>query len=127
MSQQAWAIIPKIREVDAFLQGQPKDQTRVREVHPEVCFYFMAGGRPMEHRKKKLAGRDERAALLRTHFGDEVDSGLAMRRRLGCEPDDVLDALVALWTARRIQLGTAVTLPASPVRDTVGLRMEMVA
>jgi predicted RNase H-like nuclease len=127
LSKQAWAIVPKIREVDEFLRGEPLDQDRVREVHPEVCFYFMAGCRSMGTAKKKAAGRAERAALLRTHFGNDVDSAFADRRRLGCHADDLLDALAALWTARRIHAGTAVTLPANPPRDSFGLRMEMVA
>lgn len=127
MSRQAWGIVPKIRDVDTFLQSQPLDQSRVREVHPEVCFFFMADRRPMESRKRRLVGRNERAALLRAHFGDEVDSGLALQRSLGCASDDLLDALAALWTARRIRAGTAVTHPASPPRDSIGLRMEIVA
>lgn len=42
---QACAIIPKIRDVDSFLQENPVARSRIREVHPEVCFYFMAGKR----------------------------------------------------------------------------------
>lgn len=128
ISIQSWAIVPKIREVDEFLRARPDLQDRVREVHPEICFYFMAGGRPMGAAKKKREGREERAALLRSAFGTTtVDSALAGLRSLGCAADDLLDAFAGLWTARRIHHGTAVSLPAAPPRDSFGLRMEMLA
>lgn len=127
ISIQAWAIVPKIREVDEFLRATPYAQALVHEVHPEVCFYFMAGRRPMRVAKKKVAGRGERATLLRSHFGDAVDSARADCRRLGCAPDDIIDAFVGLWTARRIRAGTAVRLPETPPLDVHGLRMEMLA
>lgn len=127
ISIQSWGIVPKIREVDAFLRGRPPYQERVREVHPEVCFYFMAGGRPMAAAKKKREGREERTALLRAGFGAAVDTALGELKRLGCAADDLLDAFAGLWTARRIHRGAAVTLPSAPPRDEHGLRMEMVA
>jgi hypothetical protein len=36
----------------------------LREVHPEVCFWALAGGRAMEHSKKTAAERRERLAVL---------------------------------------------------------------
>jgi predicted RNase H-like nuclease len=124
---QAWAIVPKIREVDAALRGDPELRARVREVHPEICFFHLAGGRPMAHAKKTPAGRAERLALLRPAFGPAVDAAMDDRHRLGCGADDVLDAFVALWTARRVWQGKAVILPTTPPRDRYGLPMEMVA
>jgi len=124
---QAWGIVPKIREVDLFLRDNEGARARVREVHPEVCFYFMGDSRPMAVNKKKPEGRDGRAALLRPHFGEAIDAALGDLRRLGCGADDVLDAFAALWTARRIVTGTAISIPETPVRDTFGLPMEMVA
>ena len=43
-----------------------------------------------------------------------------------CSPDDVLDAIVAAWTASRVVTGIAVRLPIDPERDESGLRMEIV-
>lgn len=124
---QAWAIVPKIREVDEFLRADVGARGRVHEVHPEVCFYYMGGARPMPVAKKKLAGREQRAALLRAHFGGVIDAALADRRRLGCAADDILDAFAGLWTARRVRAGNAVTVPYTPELDQYGLPMEMVA
>src|SRR5512143_4090806 len=39
LSRQAWAIAPKIREVDDLLRRDPQLRAKTREVHPEVCFY----------------------------------------------------------------------------------------
>jgi predicted RNase H-like nuclease len=127
MSLQAWAIVPKIREVDDLLLADPSLQARVREVHPEVCFYYLAQGRPMRHSKKRRAGREERRALLEQEFGPCVELALAEARALGSGKDDMLDAFAALWTAERIARGLSVTLPASPPTDSFGLRMEIVA
>lgn len=49
ISQQTYAIIPKINEVDRWMT--PNMQARVREVHPEVSFCVAAGG-PLLHSKK---------------------------------------------------------------------------
>ena len=126
LSKQAWNIFPKIRQVDELLRQNPTLQTRVREVHPEVCFYELAGRNPMRHNKKTLAGIEERRQLLAPVFGSCLDAALAQRKALASGTDDVLDAFAALWTAERIALGQAYTLPADPQADACRLRMEMV-
>jgi len=63
LSRQAWAILPKIREVDAFVRSDPTRNRWVREVHPEVCFFAWNGFVAMANRKKTLAGRIERESL----------------------------------------------------------------
>ena len=127
VSIQTWAIIPKIREVDLALRTDAALRLRVREVHPEVCFFFMADKRPMQHSKKKRAGREERRTALSRQLGPVVDRVLGEVRLPTCGQDDVLDAFAALWTAKRIVSGQAVILPAIPGHDRFGLPMEMVA
>jgi predicted RNase H-like nuclease len=126
VSIQAWAIVPKIREVDRLLRGDPARRRIIREAHPELCFFFLNGGRPMREPKKTAGGQAERVALLGRWCG-AAPGALDERRRLGCQADDIVDALVLLWTAERIERGEAITIPASPPRDACGLRMEMVA
>lgn len=53
LSRQTWNITPKIRQVDELLSGQASARLQIREVHPEVCFWALAGGHPMRHSKKK--------------------------------------------------------------------------
>jgi len=126
MSRQAWGIVHKIREVDDVLRENLKLQSIMREVHPEVSFFFLAGQHPMRHSKKTTAGRQERRQLLEPIFGNRLQEALSERRWLDCAEDDILDAFAALWTAKRIASGTARTLPTVPPRDSFGLRMEIV-
>ena len=64
LSRLAWAIVPKVRDIDSVLRDNPQVQDRVREVHPEVSFYFLAGEQPMKYSKKKRTGREARRQLL---------------------------------------------------------------
>ncbi len=127
MSIQAFGILGKVAEVDRLLNAKPRMRSIVREVHPEVCFFFLNGRRPLTYGKKTREGREERLALLRSHFGADADSAVAQRSELRCQADDIVDALVGLWTAERILRGNAVTLPVNPPYDALGIRMEMVA
>jgi predicted RNase H-like nuclease len=116
LSQQAWGIAPKIKQVDDGITADC--QKWVFEVHPEVCFWALAGERPMAHGKKTKAGVDERFALLRSVFPD-IEHSL-QDRPASVGKDDVLDAAVAAWTALRINRGEAQRV-CEPERDANGL------
>jgi len=127
VSTQAWGIYPKIRALDALLEQSGEARARVREVHPEVCFWAWNGGEPMRAAKKTPAGRRQRLALAQQWLG----AGVLARARDGLArgdvgDDDLLDAIAALWTATRIAQGRARTLPEKPLEDARGLRMEIV-
>lgn len=125
-SLQVFHILRKIAEVDEALAAHPAWQRRVHEVHPELCFTRLNGGAPLGLGKKGVAGREERLALLLGALGAEAVALAAQRPRpLGCAPDDVLDALAALTTARRLLDGSAEIFPSRPPRDARGLRMAM--
>ena len=94
-------------------------------MHPEVCFTQANGGRPMAFPKRKAAGRAERLAILSEHFGDAPERLLQERTPRQVGADDVLDALIALWTAQRIARGEHASLPASPETDERGRRMAI--
>lgn len=124
ISKQTYAIIPKVRAVDAAIT--PALQLRVREAHPEISFSVLNGG-PLQHSKKTVDGRQERLAVL-ARYGLLVDP-MTERLRLGrCEItlDDVIDAAVCLLTAQRIYRGHEQVLGDGAV-DRRGLRMEIVA
>ncbi len=127
LSKQTFAILPRIREVDGLLRSNRKLRRRVREVHPELCFYIWNGRRPMVHGKKTGEGRNERRALVEAYFGCGFNHiRRAIPSRLAAD-DDILDALAAVWTAERILSGVALRVSEHPPRDRFGLRMEMVA
>jgi predicted RNase H-like nuclease len=97
LSQQAFGIIPKIKQVDDAISSD--SQRWAFEVHPEVCFWALNRRRPMAHNKKTGEGASERVALLRPFFPD-IDRHLANRPpRVGA--DDLLDAAAAAWTVLR--------------------------
>ena len=126
LSKQAWGILRKIREVDELVRQDPEARSRIREVHPEVCFWAFAGGKPMAHRKSTRVGWEQRLTLLRRLDSrtDSIFEG-AMERFLRREVarDDVLDALVAAIAADGSE---PKTLPREPQWDAWGLPMEMV-
>jgi predicted RNase H-like nuclease len=103
LSQQAWGIAPKIKQVDDAITSDCQRWTF--EVHPEVCFWALAGKRPMAHGKKTKAGVIERLDLLRPVFPD-IERHL-QNRGANVGRDDLLDAAVAAWTALRICKGEA--------------------
>lgn len=123
ISRQCFAIMPKIAEADAAIT--PDIQGRVFEVHPEVSFWALAGS-PMRHRKGKLRGYNERKTYLERATGHSLPE---RREAFNCtrpaKPDDLLDAVVAAWTAKRVTDGVAKRLPEEPETDANGLHMEI--
>ncbi len=120
MSKQLYNILPKIREVDA-LQSSVL-QAQLFEMHPELSFTVLAGA-PMRFNKRTADGRAERVSALRAAFGDL--SPVLGTPPAGAKPDDVLDALVGAWTARRFVARRHLRLGGE--LDQRGLRMEIIA
>jgi predicted RNase H-like nuclease len=128
VSKQLFNIVPKIREVDELLRAEPARAARVFEVHPELAFWRLNGGRALAEPKKVKS---------RCH-----EPGLMQRRRLliaaglpapaveaappkGAAPDDLVDALACATIARRIHAGIAKPYPDPPPRDARGLPMAI--
>ena len=98
----------------------PAAQGVIREVHPEVSFWRLNGRVPMAHGKKTFDGmRNRQVALIDAGFPQSFVENAAREHRVG--DDDLLDALAALWTARRIFNGTAERFPVEPDVDLRGL------
>ena len=129
ISKQAFAIAPKIAQVDRLLRSRDSNATPcVREVHPEICFWALNKRRAMKFNKKEGEGERERIRAL---------EGFEPRTRAiyaeaclrfvggGVAKDDILDALVAAVTAR-CGYGRLKWIPECPPKDCKGLPMEMV-
>ena len=128
LSRQAFAIVPKCREVDALLRADAAARRLVREIHPEVCFWALAGRRPMMHSKKTKEGWKERIAVLnrlRPAAEQEIEELSDRFKRRDVARDDAVDAMAAALTASADDAALR-TLPATPQTDSVGLPMEMV-
>jgi len=119
----AFNIMDKIRQVDDLMT--PELQKRVREIHPEVSFWALNNQKPMQYKKTSLNGRKERMKLLDSIFSglERIVSETRIPRKVA--PDDILDALVAAWTAAQTVIGKATILAEEPENDCKGLRMEI--
>jgi predicted RNase H-like nuclease len=127
LSLQTWNILRKIREVDDLLINREFAKSRVRETHPEICFWAMAG-HPMEHSKKPAAGYLERMQVLQSVYPntkDIINRALSAYKRKEVARDDILDALSAAVTAA-VGVQRLVSIPEKPEFDSRGLRMEIV-
>jgi predicted RNase H-like nuclease len=108
VSQQSYALAKKILEVEAWLPSAP---CQVREVHPEVSFGLLIG-RPASASKKTWAGMVERRqALLGVGINLE---GVPVEVGIHAAVDDMLDAAVVAWSARRVAGGLARSFPDPP-------------
>jgi len=126
LSLQTWNIIPKIREVDMLLSNDESARLKVREIHPEICFWALAGY-PMEHSKKRREGLLERIQVLKSiypHTDDIIRQALSTYRRREVARDDILDALSAAVTAM-VGVQKLVSISEEPEFDSRGLRMEI--
>ncbi len=128
LSQQVWGIMPKIKEVDQFLTSNGTVRKRIREIHPEVCFYALNSRSSMTFKKKNEMGIQERKEVLANvyPYTEELYDYTEQRYpRKQVSRDDILDALVAAVIASKESQGL-LTIPEKPEIDSKGLHMEMV-
>ena len=130
ISKQTFAIAPKIAEVDEAIRARgPGVEPVVREVHPELLFCGLGGGKPMESPKKRKNGRAERLSVLRRVepqaqvMCDTAWDEFASKKKVA--RDDILDALAAAVVAYHHH-DRLRTLPECPPKDPKGLPMEIV-
>ena len=130
ISKQAFAIAHKIAEVDKLMLDPGADaKRRVREVHPELCFWGLQGGKPLKFGKKKPEGKTERLRILQEfepRAKDILDkASTCFPPKKGVARDDILDALAAAVVAQRGR-DKLQSVPKVPQKDPRGLPMEMV-
>ena len=129
LSPPGWGIVPKIAEVDAFVQSDK--QNILREVHPEVCFWALKGEPLTPGKKSEPAMVEERRQILnqsRVLPCDAWEIVQKVRREYTAQQvakDDILDALAAAVTAKLGEANGYKTLPKNPPKDG-HLPMEMV-
>ncbi len=120
ISAQAWGLAGSVRELRATLPGHPAFE-RWFETHPETAFAELNGGVPMAS-KKSARGAAERLLALRPLFPTLDDLLLESPDKVPV--DDVLDAVVACWSALRVLDGTALVLGPSG-RDDEGFEQSI--
>lgn len=107
IQNQAWSLVPRIREIDVFVQDM-KESHKVLETHPEACFVALNDDQHLSHSKKTERGIEERLNLLENAAGFDVRGFYEDARSIFLEPsyapmigdkDDIVDALVAAVSA----------------------------
>ena len=129
ITKQSFAICGKIAEVDEVVVTRAKGgRPVVREVHPELCFWALSGGQPMNSRKKTREGLEERLDVLRTVEPQTqaiFERARSKFQRRFVAADDIIDALAAAVIGYRSD-GVLQTVPEFPPTDARGLPMEIV-
>ena len=127
LSQQAFNILKKIREVDEILITKPELRALIKEAHPELGFCMLNHGYPLLTKKKRSDGINERLQLLvrqKTYCEQIYNEALVEYPRKILARDDIVDAMMCLLIAvspERYQR----TLPDTADVDDSGLEMAM--
>jgi predicted RNase H-like nuclease len=126
VAKQCFHLFPKMREIDALMT--PQLEARVYEVHPELAFWRLAGGRAMALPKKVKGSPNPAGLLERTMLLELLGFPAALfapPRPRGVAWDDAVDAAASAAIALRIARGEARPFPDPPPRDGRGLRMAI--
>lgn len=118
LSKQSENIIPKMREVDAFIQTKLQSgiQHLIEESHPELNFQRFNDNAPLAHNKKTKEGIAERIEILQRAGipATAIESMLCHSRANAVAKDDILDAAVLALAAYSISSGMRPKLKVSP-------------
>ena len=135
LSPYTFGIIGPIADVFGALRDrEDTNAPDVREIHPELCFWALAGRRPMAHSKKTKEGIQERLDVLLgvEHRSREILNDARGQFANGhVREDDILDALAGAVTAYAYRDMAHHELQRLPENDAQaltgdGVTMEMV-
>ena len=125
LSNQSLAIIPKLRELDEFLNNHPEYKNKILESHPEVDFARLHGS-VLLSRKKEEPGPSERKQILSEYLDEKDLYGVYDKaKKLGCGQDDLIDAICLAVTGAMHAHGQSETIPTNPQSDETGLLMQL--
>ena len=125
LAKQSLAIIPKIRELDEFLNDHPQYKNKILESHPEVGFARLNGSVVLS-RKKEEPGISERIHILSKYLDKKsLKEMYDKANELGCGQDDLIDAICLAVTGAMHAHGLSETLPEKSEPDEKGLLMQL--
>lgn len=128
LSAQTINIIPKIRELDQFLEKHPEYKNVFCESHPELCFARL-NGEVVYSKKSRPEGIEERYHILERFLEPgELGDVQLIANQLKCKKDDVLDAVCLAVTARMKAAGGCESITGDEEHNvnSKGLVMQMV-
>ena len=119
-------IMPKMRELDTFLQEHEEYKNVILESHPEVCFARL-NGKTVLSKKSEYEGLTERVQILQKYLTQlNVNDLIQMAKQYRCNVDDIVDAICLAVTANLAKQGLCEVIPEEPMVDDTGLKMQMV-
>ena len=125
LSKQSLAIIPKIRELDEFLNSYPEYKGKTLESHPEVAFARLNGSVVLS-KKKEEPGPSERIHILSEYLDKrDLSDMYGKAKELGCGQDDLIDAICLAVTSALHAHGQSEILQEQPEPDEKGLLMQL--
>ena len=125
LTQQTLAIIPKMAELDGFLQEHPEYRDKICESHPEVCFARLNRNRAIKVKKSKKGGISKRTEVLKKWLEPgALDDMKTLVKNGNCKPDDVLDAVCLAVTARLKAVGKCESIQGRVNPGEEGLRVD---
>ncbi len=126
LSQQSYAICPKIREIDMFLKDNEEYKNKLIESHPEICFSKL-NGTPIFENKKTPEGIKKRISVLSKYYKgiEAIVYGSEISKK-DAQIDDILDAICLAVVAKIGQKDKLKAIPSIPQKDNCGLLMQMV-
>jgi predicted RNase H-like nuclease len=117
MSLQSWYLFPKIKDVQNILHYE---NIKVFEIHPELSFRAMNNEKVILESKKTDEGFKIRKSLLDKHFLNlNFDAIRTKYQKKEVMDNDILDALVVLWSAKRIANNQASYIPKIPEKPNM--------
>ena len=126
LAKQSIAIIPKIKELDIFLNDHPEYKNKILESHPEVDFARLNGAVLMS-RKKEEPGPSHRIDVLSEFLDKKELFGMYDKaKELHCNQDDLIDAICLAVTGALYAHGEYETIPVEPKVDEKGLLMQLI-
>ncbi len=126
LSKQSWWLSKKINEVDNFLENS-ENRGKIRETHPEICFWALNNQSEMNISKKIKGGLELRLNILSKYYSKSWEiytQGVHKFKRNQVARDDIVDALAIAISASFYP--AIESLPQFPEKDARGIPMEIV-
>lgn len=127
LSIQSWHICSKIKEVDTWLLESEEANKKIKEAHPELCFYFLQKDNSPLLPKKTSEGRAQRLKIVSSWYDglDELyDDAMSKYIRKDVAADDILDAM-CLWCIAKLSQTYQLESITESQEDRMGLSMNM--
>lgn len=128
ISIQSWNISKKIKELDQYIYENPHVISKLRESHPEYCFYKLNKDNPLQYSKKLSIGIEERLSILQNfvvNVEDSFKNFYDKNKHKGLKKDDIIDSIVLYVCADKWKINGSKSLTQSPPKDPRGIPCEI--